>query len=311
MPINQSFPPEGLRPQQRHTLSSLKAASETGAVLESRTLRCSTDRTLHFSLNGVPGIMPSQEIIAPWISGSNRDIAVLSRVGKETSFIVTQIIADAKGAPLALLSRRKAQETAMEFFLEHLLPGSILTGRVTRLESFGAFVDIGCGIIAMLPMEHISISRISHPSERFHPGQKILTAVKSLDRERRRITLTHRELLGTWMENASAFRAGETVSGIIRSVKDYGCFVELTPNLSGLADFREDLAPGDGVSVYIKSICPERMKIKLHIIEKLPEPFLPEPISYKITDGIIDRWVYSPIGYDRPAIETDFTASAP
>ncbi len=134
----------------------------------------------------------------------------------------------------------------MDFFLEHLRPGSVVTAVVTHLESFGAFLDIGCGIVAMLPIEHISVSRISHPKERFRPGQKILAAVRSIDREKRRITMTHKELLGTWMENASWFHPGETVRGEVRSVKEYGSFIELAPNLSGLADAREDLRPGDG-----------------------------------------------------------------
>ena len=198
----------------------------------------------------------------------------------------------------------------MEYFLRQLEPGSVLTGRVTRLESFGAFVDVGCGIVAMLPIEHISVSRISHPKERFQEGQKILTAVWSIDREARRITLTHRELLGTWMENASRFRPGETVRGVVRTVKDYGSFIELAPNLSGLADAKERLSPGDGVSVYIKSIRPERMKIKLQVIEKLP-PAPPEPIHYQITDGKLDRWAYSPPGYEKQPVETVFTAPSP
>ena len=170
---------------------------------------------------------------------------------------------------------------------------------------------MGCGIAAMVPVEFLSVSRISHPSDRVRPGQKILAAVKSVDRERRRFTLTLRELLGTWPENASFFAPGETVRGIVRSVKDYGAFVELSPNLSGLADLRPGLAPGDGVSVYIKSIRPERMKIKLQIIERLPPPAAPEPLRYQITDGCLDRWVYSPPGCEKPAIETVFTSGNP
>ena len=198
----------------------------------------------------------------------------------------------------------------MAYFLEHLEPGTVLTGRVTRLESFGAFVDVGCGIVAMLPIEHISVSRISHPRERFQEGQKILAAVWALDREARRITLTHRELLGTWMDNASRFRPGETVRGTVRTVKDYGSFIELTPNLSGLADAKERLAPGDGVSVYIKSIRPERMKIKLQVIEKLPSAPT-EPLRYQVTDGRLEHWTYSPPNYEKQAVETMFTAPSP
>ena len=311
MPENKLFPPEGLRPPSDCSLSTLKAAAGNSDILEAVACRCGTDHTLFFSLGSTEGRMPRSEAIAPWISGASRDISVLSRVGKATCFTVRSVYSDAKGAPVALLSRRAAQEQAMDFFLEHLKPGAVLTCRVVRLESFGAFLDIGCGIVAMLPIEHISVSRISHPKERFREGQKILAAVRSIDRERRRITMTHRELLGTWMENASRFAPGETVRGIVRSVKEYGSFIELAPNLSGLADVREGLNIGDAVSVYIKSIRPERMKVKLQIIEKLPPPNYPDPIHYQITDGVLAHWVYSPPGCEKAVIETDFTVPVP
>ena len=306
MPENKAFPPEGLRPSVVCTMQSLKQAAESGEILEALALRCDVDHTLHFSLNGIRAIMERGEVNAPWISGAERDIAILSRVGKPTCFTVQEVFTDEKGAPVARLSRRAAQEKAMDHFLQSLRPGSVLTCRVTRLESFGVFLDMGCGIIAMLPIEHISVSRISHPRERFREGQKILAAVWSIDRENRRITMTHRELLGTWMENTSWFRPGETVPGVVRSVQPYGSFIELTPNLSGLADSREDLTSGDRVSVYIKSIRPERMKIKLQVIEKLPPDDTLPPLKYQITDGILDRWIYSPPNYEKAPVETVF-----
>ena len=309
MPENKLYPPEGLRPPSSFTLQSLREAQEQGSVLEGLVLRCDTGHDLILSLGGIQGRIPREEVVSPWISGAQRDIAVLSRVGKPACFSVTALRSDEKGAPAALLSRRTVQEQAMDYFLEHLRPGSVVTAVVTHLESFGAFLDVGCGIVAMLPIEHISVSRISHPAERFRPGQKILAAVRSVDREKRRFTMTHKELLGTWMENASWFRPGETVRGTVRSVKEYGSFIELAPNLSGLADARADLRQGDGVSVYIKSIRPERMKIKLQVIEKLPPLAEPEPLRYQITDGVLDRWVYSPPGYEKPAVETVFTES--
>lgn len=304
--------PEGALPlsQERLTLDQLREAMDHQTVLEGLAVRCDGRRDLFVRFGGHEGVIPRLDAVHPAVSGADRDIAVLSRVGKPTCFTVTALEADEKGAPAALLSRRAAQEQAMEYFFGHLEPGTVLTGRVTRLESFGAFVDVGCGIVAMLPIEHISVSRISHPKDRFQDGQKILTAVWSLDREARRITLTHRELLGTWMENASRFRPGETVRGVVRTVKDYGSFIELAPNLSGLADAKERLAPGDGVSVYIKSIRPERMKIKLQVIEKLP-PAPAEPIHYQVTDGKLEHWVYSPPNYEKQAVETVFTAPSP
>ena len=100
---------------------------------------------------------------------------------------------------------------------------SVIPARVTHLESFGAFADVGCGVVALLPIDAISVSRIDHPRERLAPGMDIRTVVRAI--EGTRITLTHKELLGTWAENAAQFHAGETVAGIIRSVEPYGCLL--------------------------------------------------------------------------------------
>ena len=171
MPENKRFLPEGLRPSIPLTLPDLREAAERGDILEATVQRCDAGHTLHLDLNGVPGRIPRPEAIAPWINGATRDIAVLSRVGKTVCFQVLELKADEKGAPLAILSRRTAQGAGMASFLEYLEPGMVLTCRVTRLESYGAFVDIGCGIIAILPIELMSVSRIAHPNQRVREGQ--------------------------------------------------------------------------------------------------------------------------------------------
>ena len=308
MPENRADPPEGLTPAGSYTLAELRSAMESRTVLEGTVQRCDADLNLYLQLGSVSARIPKEEVTAPWISGADRDIAVLSRVGKVVCFTVDAVTADAKGAPQAVLSRRKAQEAAMEEMLRKLKSGSVVAGRVVRTEPFGAFVDIGRGIVALLPTEYISAARIRHPNQRFRVGQKILAAVKSFDRNAKRITLTHKELLGTWLENASRFSVGDTVRGTVRGVMDYGCFVELAPNLSGLTDRREDLHEGDAVSVTLRSIRPERMKIKLQVIEVLPETAEPKPPVYQITDGVLDRWVYSPANYEGTPVITDFTA---
>ncbi len=309
MPENRAYPPEGLTPAGSYTLAELRSAMESRTVLEGTVQRCDADLNLYLQLGSVSARIPKEEVTAPWISGADRDIAVLSRVGKVVCFTVETIAADAKGAPQAVLSRRKAQELAMAEMLRELKPGDLVAGRVVRTEPFGAFVDIGRGIVALLPTEYISAARIRHPNQRFRVGQKILAAVKAFDRAAKRITLTHKELLGTWLENASRFSVGDTVQGTVRGVMDYGCFVELAPNLSGLTDRREDLREGDAVSVTLRSIRPERMKIKLQVIEVLPGPAEPKSTVYQITDGVLDRWVYSPANYEGTPIITDFTAA--
>lgn len=307
MPENKRYLPEGLSHRMSDiTLPALREAMEAGSILEAPVQRCDAKQTLHIPLGSVDGRIPREEVLSPWISGAEREISILTRVGKPACFVVKGIHADERGAPVADLSRREVQEQALAYFLENLKPGSVVSARVTHLAAFGAFLDIGCGVTALLPIEHISVARISHPRDRFHPGQKILAVVHSVDREKRRFTMTHKELLGTWLENASWFQPGETVAGIVRGVKEYGSFIELTPNLSGLTETREGLSPGMRVSVYIKSLRPERMKIKLQIIEQLPPAGLPESLHYQITDGILERWCYSPPNYEGTPVETVF-----
>ena len=107
--------------------------------------------------------------------------------------------------------------------------------------------------------------------------------------------MTLKELLGTWSENADAFSIGQTVPGIVRSIEPYGIFVELAPNLAGLAEYREGIEVGNCAAVYIKNIIPEKMKIKLVIVDAFPSPATSEKrFDYKISDTHIDHWVYSP-----------------
>ena len=128
------------------------------------------------------------------------------------------------------------------------------------------FADIGCGIVGLISIENISVSRISHPRDRFFVGQNIRVVIKDIDYENRRFTLSHKELLGTWEENADMFDVGQTVCGVVRSIEDYGIFIELTPNLAGLAEYKAGIVSGQQATVYIKYIIPDKMKIKLIIL---------------------------------------------
>ena len=170
--------------------------------------------------------------------------------------------------------------------------GSVIPCTVTHIENFGAFCDIGCGIAALLPIDCLSVSRISSPADRVQVGQQLLCAIKNRDPQGR-IVLTLRELLGTWSENAACFAPGETVVGIVRSVEDYGVFIEIAPNLAGLAEADRSLHPGQAVSVYIKNILPDKMKIKLVVVNKnLAQPLRFEP-HYFVTRGRNKKWTYS------------------
>lgn len=266
---------------------------EKKMILEAVALKCEPDLTLRFDLGGVRAYMPREEVAVAEDGGELRDIAVITRVGKPCVFLIDRIVYQPE--PRLYLSRRKAQEKCLTEYLDHLEEGDILPAKVTHLEPFGAFCDIGCGIPSLIAIDCISVSRISHPSDRFFPGQQILCAVRNRDERclgnRGRISLTHKELLGTWQQNADRFAAGQTVMGIVRSVESYGIFIELTPNLAGLAEYRDDVKPGDGCSVYIKSIIPQKMKIKLVLIDTFRAP-APKPPEYFIRSGSVRDFYY-------------------
>ena len=281
------FLPEGRRLETPEnlaacsSLSGLLSARDRGQILEGMALSCSPEHDLTVSLGPFLGVIPRPETAVGVAEGTVRDIAILSRVGKPVCFLVERV-------------------------MDGLRPGMVIPCTVTHLEPFGAFVDMGCGLVSMIGLEQISVSRIPHPSCRFTVGQEIFAAVVDTDPVMGRVRLTHRELLGTWEENARRLAPGMTVAGWVRGIKDYGVFVELFPNLSGLAEPREDLLEGDRVSVFLKSILPERMKIKLLIIDRLPPEPAPPPLTYFITDGRLGHWRYAPEGCRKEGLETDF-----
>ncbi len=293
------FKPEGqiiTTDENRRYLSSpfaLRDAFYSEALLEGRVTRCDSEHNLHVDLGCMRGIIPRNEGAVGIEEGTVRDIALISRVNKPVSFVITGFRTDENGSDLAVLSRRAVQRECSESYISSLRAGDIIPATVSHIEGFGVFCDIGSGISALMPIDSISVSRIPHPSARFTPGQNIFAVVKSID-ESGRITLSHKELLGTWEENASRFTVGETVPGIVRSVEKYGIFVELSPNLAGLAEFSEGIETGSHAGVYIKSIIPSKMKIKLIIVDSFDANYPVEPPEYFITEGRLDRWVYSP-----------------
>ena len=309
--MTKRFPPEGRllhTPENQAACASadgLKQAMETEAILEGTALLCTPEHDLVVSLGPYQGVIPREEAALGIAEGVTRDIAILSRVGKPVCFTVTGL-SEKDGQPHPILSRRAAQQQALTAMLEHWKPGQIIQASVTHLEPFGAFVDIGCGVPSLIGVEIISVSRIPHPSVRFRVGQEILAAVLDLDPVLGRIYLTHKELLGTWAENVAPFQPGMTVPGVVRGVKDYGVFVELTPNLSGLAERDPRLTEGARVSVYLKAILPERMKIKLLAIEPLPPLEQPQPLHYYIQEGRLENWKYAPPGCVKVGMETIF-----
>lgn len=275
------------------SVENLKEAQKNKTILEAFATVCTAKHDLILDLGVMRGIIPRNEGAIGIETGETRDIALISRVSKPVCFIITGFEKDKNGRLTAVCSRKLVQEECTANYLDKLVPGDIIPAVVTHMENFGCFADIGCGISSLLPIDSISVSRIGHPSDRFKSGMEIFAVVSGRDPSGR-ICISHKELLGTWEENAANFAPGETVSGIIRSVEDYGVFVELAPNLAGLAESCSRLKPGQQASVYIKSLIPEKMKIKLIIVDAFDSENEPKAPEYFITKGHMDFWRYSP-----------------
>lgn len=303
------FLPEGMGvtdgAEWMRSRSGLERAMQCRTVLEGTVLLCDNQCTLWVDLGCMRGMMTREEVQLCPDGETVRDIAVITRVGKCVSFVVIGFAYTENGEEVAVLSRREAQRRCRAEFLDRLQAGDVIRAKVTHLEPFGAFVDVGCGIVSMLSIDSISVSRISHPGERFSPGMPIWVVIRSII-PGGRICVSHKELLGTWEENAAAFSPGQTVTGIVRSIESYGVFVELTPNLAGLAEYKENLCVGQRAAVYIKSMIASRMKVKLVFIDTYRGEGVSGGLQYYLPKscnaaGIphLDRWQYSPHGAEK------------
>jgi small subunit ribosomal protein S1 len=285
--------PEGELARCPANISEAEEYISKGLFAEALCTVCTGEHDLIVDMGFIKGRISRPEGAVGIESGDTRDIALISRVNKPVIFRILGFETDTCGKTVAVLSRRLAQEECIKEYISHFRCGDIIPAKVTHMEQFGAFVDIGCGISSLIPIDLISVSRISHPSDRFVIGQNIRAVVKLI--EDNKITLSHKELLGTWQQNAEHYSAGETVTGTVRSIESYGIFVELRPNLAGLAELRPGITVGSKVSVYIKAIIPEKMKIKLIIVDsfEVNQKEKPAEIEYFMTSGSLKSWKYS------------------
>ncbi len=300
-----NYYPEGINFVNRKftTVDEIKSLIANGEIVESKVLLCDKEHNLHIDLGVMSGLVPRYEGALGIEEETVRDIALISKVNKPIAFKIVAIKQDEYGNDYALLSRRVVQLECMRDYISKLECGDIITAKVTHLEKFGAFIDIGAGLNSLIPIDMLSVSRINHPRERVYINQVIQVVLRK--KEEHKMTFSLKELLGTWEENTALFGVGETVTGVVRSIESYGVFVELTPNLAGLAEPCKNLEPGQKVSVFIKSILPDKMKVKLVIVEAFSDYALPGELSYFIEKGNISYWKYSPDNATK-LIETRF-----
>lgn len=285
--MNDYLPERLCAPCRTYDKALLERAIRDRLILTAPAVSCDASHTLRVRLGPFDGAISREEAALGIAGRRTRDIAILSCVGKQVCFHVLGQNADSTYR----LSRVSAQQEALDHILQQPA-GTIVPAVVTGLAPFGAFADIGCGVPALLPLKNLCISRLSHPAALLHEGQKIYAALQTLDPARRRVSISMKELLGTWQENAARFAPGQTVLGIVRGIQDYGAFIALTPNLCGLTGPDPRLREGSAVSVYIRSIDPETLRIRLNVISVLDAPAQPQPLCFTKTHGRLTIWQY-------------------
>ena len=246
----------------------LNKAIQTQEIMEAKVTNCDDNFNLYvnFGDNKV-GIINRNEIE----TNASSDIASFKK-NVSTSKVNKYVQFKVKGIDESnnyILSRKEVENDAMSWVKNEVEEGNVLNGIVKSIQPYGAFVEIGGGVVGLLHIEDISVARIKSPKERIRVGQKINVMVKSIDKSQDRIILTYKELLGTWEENVKDIVEGTTIIGKAREVEKSknGIFIELKPNLVGLAEYKEGIEYGQNVSVYVKKIIPEKKKIKLIIVK--------------------------------------------
>ena len=216
--------------------------------------------------NNITAILPRNEFEAINVDeyGYCNPSICKNKVNSYVQFRIKEIYDDNR----IILSRKNVQKDALKWIENELEPGMVVKGIVKNMRKFGAFIEIGGGVVGLLHIEDISVSRIKSPEERFKVGQKINVMIKSIDRENDKIFLSYKELLGNWEDNVKDFQEKTVVEGTVKESDKFknGIFIELKPNLVGLAEYKEGLEYGQKVQVYIKKIIKNKKKIKLLII---------------------------------------------
>jgi small subunit ribosomal protein S1 len=206
-------------------------------------------------------------------------------VGQRLRFRVTKIEAGGRNIVVsrrALLEGEAAQQAAETW--ERIQVGAVLQGRVSSVQEFGAFVDLG-EVEGLIHVSELGHARVSHPSEVLTPGQVVEVKVIKVEPGeaggRARVGLSMRALApDPWTTARAQFPVGTTVSGIVRRLETFGAFVEIAPGVDGLvhvskltldrriAHPRQVVSVGDRVEVTVLTVDDAQRRIGLSMVEQ-------------------------------------------
>lgn len=298
--MNIYLPEKEITNDKINTFKDLVTASKTNKVLSCKVIKCNEDYSLQVKIGKFTGTIDYKDLE---LNPENlKKHTIIKMVGHYVKAVIIDLRKDENGVEVKL-SRALCQKMCKESYIDKLVPGQVIPVCIDGINKYGIFCDIACGFKALIHPSDLCMMPVIDMNEQLQKCTKLYVVVKDIDDETGKILLSHKELLGTWDEEAEQIKQGEVIIGTIINKTDFGVFISIGQNLKGVADIDEnssELEPGDKVSVYIKNINRSKMKIRLNIIEVI-EKQSKEPITFKyyITDGTIDTWNYSPEGCEK------------
>ena len=212
--------------------------------------------------------------------GLRRDEPQADIIGRSLSFNISEYGENGRNIVLSrraiLESERQDKKRVLQASLQE---GMKVRGKVTSIQKFGAFVDIG-GIEGLLPVSEIAWSRTEKVSDVLSVGQEVEVVLKKMDWDQERFSFSLKDALpDPWDRAVDAYPAGSYHNGTVSRLAPFGAFVTLAEGVDGLIHIsklgggrrlshpREVLKEGQAVEVQIEAVDREKRKISLALAE--------------------------------------------
>ena len=172
-----------------------------------------------------------------------------------------RIIEYKEGGKNLVVSRRalleEEQRASAAEIRRTIAAGAVMTGRVTSVREFGAFVDLGGGVQGLLHVSEMGWSRVSDTSQVVQPGDEITVKVLRVDDDKQKISLGLKQLTADpWSRVHETYETGQVRTGRVTRLADFGAFVELEPGVEALAH-ASTFAPTGRSSGWSSAMAPE------------------------------------------------------
>lgn len=229
---------------------------------------------------GVRAFMPASR------TGTRDAVEMEKLVDQEIRCRITKLdIADEDVVVDRRIIAEEEERSQKERRYSELKEGDVVRGTVRTLTDYGAFVDLG-GVDGLLHVGEISWARINKPEDALSVGQEIEAKVIKIEADKRRIALSIRQLQPhPWEANATKYKIGDRVRGVVTRVLDFGAFVEVEPGMEGLIHVSEMswvkrvrkasdlLKAGETAEAVVLGINPAERRMSLGLKQALGDPW--------------------------------------